>query len=259
MIIDLYLREKNGERELRIPILPEKLEFRRGDATFVTCEIMKLGEVAVPTGTELSAYAWASVFPGVGRRNDPLIHGTWYVPKWYDSTLEDWKKKGTLVNLLVTGYPINADVYVKAYQSEASGAFGDIVYELELVEARSITIQTSKVQTPTQTTTQRASTTSNSYTIKTGDTLWEIAKKLYNDGNKWSLIYNANKDIIEQTAKKHGKSSSENGWWIFPGVTLTIPKASVSAGTPSKTTKTSPTKGVSDMVQRIKETTNMLK
>ena len=31
------------------------------------------------------------------------------------------------------------------------------------------------------------------------------------------------KDIIEETAKKRGMKSSDNGHWIFPGVKLSIP------------------------------------
>ncbi|MCD8208767.1 MAG: LysM peptidoglycan-binding domain-containing protein [Bacteroidales bacterium] len=52
-----------------------------------------------------------------------------------------------------------------------------------------------------------------------------MAKKYYNDGSKYTKIYNANKDTIESTAKKHGYSSSSNGNWIFPGTVLTIPAA----------------------------------
>ena len=62
-----------------------------------------------------------------------------------------------------------------------------------------------------------------SYTIKKGDTLWMLAKKYYGSGVKYSIIYNANKEIIESTAKKHGKSSSDNGHWIYPGTKITIP------------------------------------
>ena len=40
---------------------------------------------------------------------------------------------------------------------------------------------------------------------------------------KISEIYNANKSIIESTAKKYGKKSSSNGHWIYPGCKLTIP------------------------------------
>lgn len=62
-----------------------------------------------------------------------------------------------------------------------------------------------------------------SYVIKKGDTLWDLAKKKYGNGSKYTLIYEANKDAIEADAKKHGKSSSNNGYWIYPGLTITIP------------------------------------
>ena len=61
------------------------------------------------------------------------------------------------------------------------------------------------------------------YTVKSGDCLWNIAKKFYGNGAKWKRIYKANKSIIEKTAKKYGYSSSSNGHWIFPGTKLTIP------------------------------------
>lgn len=62
-----------------------------------------------------------------------------------------------------------------------------------------------------------------SYTVKSGDCLWNIAKKYYGNGAEWKKIYNANKSAIEADAKKHGKSSSSNGHWIYPGLKLTIP------------------------------------
>lgn len=67
--------------------------------------------------------------------------------------------------------------------------------------------------------------TSKEYTIKSGDTLWGIAKAFYADGSKWGIIYNANKTIIEAVAEKHrgkGKGSS-NGHWIYPNTKITIP------------------------------------
>ncbi len=34
------------------------------------------------------------------------------------------------------------------------------------------------------------------YRVRSGDTLSKIAKKVYNDGNKWRVIYEANKDAL---------------------------------------------------------------
>lgn len=50
-----------------------------------------------------------------------------------------------------------------------------------------------------------------------------ISTKFLGSGAKYMQIYNANSGTIESTAKSHGKSSSSNGHWIYPGTTLTIP------------------------------------
>lgn len=77
-------------------------------------------------------------------------------------------------------------------------------------------------------------TTDTTYTVKQGDNLWSIAKKFYGSGTKNTVIYKANKDIIEKKAKYYGRSSSDNGYWIYPGTKLTIPGVES-----KKTTKTS--------------------
>ena len=222
MQVDIYLREKNGSREIRLPLLPEKITYKSGDTEYATYEIMNRGTVAIPTGVGLSRIGWEADFPGEGRQNDPAIRGTWNPPKYYHDTLEDWKSRGTLLTIIVTGYPFNFDVDISTYEADLSGPFGDMQYTLELQEHRDITIKTEQVKT-SSTTTKRTTKKTTTYTIKSGDTLWSIAERLLGAGSKWTTIYNANKDIIESTAKKHGYKSSDNGWWIFPGVTLSIP------------------------------------
>lgn len=66
-------------------------------------------------------------------------------------------------------------------------------------------------------------TSAQSYTVKSGDCLWNIAKKYYGNGADWKKIYNANKSAIEADARKHGKESSSEGHWIWSGLKLTIP------------------------------------
>ena len=62
------------------------------------------------------------------------------------------------------------------------------------------------------------------YVVVSGDTLWGISKKFYGTGTKYHIIYDANMELIEFTAKAHGKKSSDNGHWIWAGETLTIPE-----------------------------------
>lgn len=63
----------------------------------------------------------------------------------------------------------------------------------------------------------------NSYTVVSGDTLWRIAAQFYGRGVDYEKIYEANREIIESTAKSRGKKDSSHGHWIFPGTVLTIP------------------------------------
>ena len=223
MQIDIYIQERNGNREIRVPWLPEKVRFKSGGVTMATYDILDRGEVAVPTGSGLAAYSWESLFPGENRQGSSMQRGTWQAPKYYHNILEDWKKNGTPLRLLVTGYPVNVDVLLEDYEGDLTGGFGDIEYTLSFIEDRDIVVSSTKAESTKRQTS--ASTGSKTYKIKTGDTLWDIAAMAihYGDGSKWQTIYNANKDIIESTAKKYGKSSSNNGWWIYPGVTLTIP------------------------------------
>ena len=66
--------------------------------------------------------------------------------------------------------------------------------------------------------------TSKTHIVKSGDCLWNIAKKYYGNGSKWKIIYDTNKTVIEDAAKKRGKASSSNGHWIYPGTELIIPE-----------------------------------
>lgn len=224
MQVDIYVREKNGNRELRFPILPEKIVYKSGDAEFSTYDIMNRGPVAVPTGVGLARIGWEAEFPGEGRQDDPAIRGTWQAPKYFHDILEDWKAKGTLLTIIVTGYPFNFDVDLSTYQAEPSGPFGDMPYIIEYQEHRDIVIKTEQSTTSSTESSSRPTQETTAYTIKSGDTLWSIAERFLGSGAKWKTIYEANKDIIESTAKKHGYKSSNNGHWIFPGVTLSIPK-----------------------------------
>lgn len=69
---------------------------------------------------------------------------------------------------------------------------------------------------------KKKSTAVASYKVKSGDTLWSIAKKQLGSESKWKTLYSLNKSVIESTAKKHGYRSSSNGHWIFPGTVLKL-------------------------------------
>lgn len=89
-------------------------------------------------------------------------------------------------------------------------------------EYRAVTVkktkykETTKKKTTKKKTTTKKRTTENkpktkTYTVKSGDCLWNIAKKYYGNGAQYTKIYNANKSKIK------------NPNLIYPGQVLTIP------------------------------------
>lgn len=69
----------------------------------------------------------------------------------------------------------------------------------------------SKVQSGSSTTAKPKAKAAESYTVKSGDSLWKISERVYGNGNDWRRIYEANKDQIQ------------NPDVIQPGWVLTIP------------------------------------
>lgn len=74
-------------------------------------------------------------------------------------------------------------------------------------------------------TTNKPATQNKSYTVRSGDCLWNIARQFYGNSAKWNTIYEANKTTIENAARANGRASSSNGHWIYPGTVLIIPAA----------------------------------
>lgn len=67
------------------------------------------------------------------------------------------------------------------------------------------------------------SSSPNTYCVNPGDTIWSAALRVYHDGSKWKTFYDANQQLIEDTAKENGRESSEQGRYLYPGTRLIIP------------------------------------
>lgn len=115
-------------------------------------------------------------------------------------SIEDYK----IVEDVKEGFDIKVELKLKQYKEYST-------------KTMQITIKQYRppVVTRTVTTNNTATATSKpsgqNYTVKRGDCLWNIAKKFYGNGSKYTTIYNANKDKIK------------NPNLIYPNQVLWIP------------------------------------
>ena len=224
----------SGGAVTQFPMMPEKITLG-ADAKFMTYSIISLGDVKIPRGQGIKEISWSGIFPGKARKNSPLV-SSWVDPNTLIKRMEQYRDNGTICKLLVTGTCINYSVYISSFKGKYSGGLGDFYYDIKFIIAREIKIYTtkelkigtsSKTQRPASKKSNKKSTTGSkttTYTIKSGDTLSRIAQKKLGKASRYPEIYKLNNSKIEASAKKHGRKSSNNGHWIYPGTKLTIPK-----------------------------------
>jgi len=212
--MDFYLTAPDGSR-IHFPINPEQVAAQTG-AKLHTFEVIALGDIALPRGRIPTRFTWDGILPGELRKDAAYVKA-WRDPKELLGILSGWRMKGEKLRLLVTETPINHDVYIDTLEHIWAGGHGDAQYNITLAEARELII-TTQPQAGTQAQVQPeppkrpAPPTPKTYTVKSGDSLWAIAKQTLGDGSRWREIYNANAGVI-------GKDPN----LIKPGQTLRIP------------------------------------
>lgn len=229
--------------KILFPIAPEKITTKvNGDNKTIT--LINQSEVNQIKGMKLTEFSFDLLLPNQKYPFALYQDGVFRKAKYYLDKLEAFKKSKKPFKLKIirnngnnqTLFDTSMNVTLEGYEIEEDAEQGtDVkVSSIELKQYKTYGVTTIKVKKKSSTTNKKTVTkkkvvttkkkTVTTYTIKKGDTLWLIAKKCLGSGNKWKTVYNANKDIIEKTAKKHGKSSSANGRWLYVGTKLKITK-----------------------------------
>lgn len=200
-----YTDSKSKVQKLRIPVLPEKIEITYSDKDDKVY-VYGLGEVTIIKHPGTAMVKFDSFFPRYacqGSISNPTNPNT--CAKFMIALM----KSDTYATFTYTGgpHPLSMKCRIKYEEYEQGGDPNAIYYSLTLTEyvvtsVRKITVKSSsKTATKTATVKKQKTTTSSkatakTYTVKKGDCLWNIAKKFYGNGAKYTTIYNANKSII---------------------------------------------------------------
>lgn len=227
---------KDGSEVLTFPITPGELSINVGSKNKVVTLISE-GDINILKSPSLIEVEFEARFP---MRKYPYSREVSSFEAYFEKFTELKEKKKSFRFIVTRTTPngkrtwdTNLLMALEEFELKEDADEGDDVlmsfklkqfkeYGVKLVPISNSKPETTSTSDAPRSTDNKTSE-SKSYTVKSGDCLWNIAKKFYGNGAKYTVIYNANKSVIESTAKKYGKKSSSNGHWIYPGTKLTIP------------------------------------
>ncbi len=231
----------DGSEVLTFPITPGELTIKVGSNN-QTVTLINEGDINILKSPSLTEVSFEARFP---MRKYPYSRTPLSFQVYFDkfAELKEDKKSFRFIVTRTTPngkrlWDTNLLVALEDFEiTESADEGDDVLISFELKQFKEYGVKTlpkSYLKTTTSTATKKRSTNtapskpakksmSKTYTVKRGDCLWNISKYFYGKGSKWRTIYNANKSAIEADARKHGKQSSRDGHWIWPGLKLTIP------------------------------------
>lgn len=226
---------KDGSDLLTFPITPGELSIRVGSNNKKVTLISE-GDINILKSPSLIEVEFDARFP---MRKYPYSREVSSFQSYFNK-FEELKEKRKSFRFIVARndpkgdktWDTNLLVALEDFELKESAEEGDdVLVSIALKQFKEYGVKVlpkSYLKTTTSTSnkprsTENKASKSKSYTIKSGDCLWNIAKKFYGSGAQWKKIYEANKSVIESAAKRYGKKSSSNGHWIYPGTKLTIP------------------------------------
>ena len=208
----------------QLPVTPQKLtvKIKGGNKTLTLVNESDVNFLRLPGLTEIS---FDSDLPMLGKYS---FAAAYQRPDYYLSLLENLMTGRKPFQFIVSRtspsgkllYDSNMKVSLEDYTVTEDATKGpDVTVAITLKQYKSFatkTVQVQKTETATTVKTETPRETSSApavktYTVKSGDCLWNIAKKYYGNGARYSDIYSANKDKIS------------NPNLIYPGQVLTIP------------------------------------
>ena len=204
--------QQEGKGRIALPVKPTDYTVSVSHKNTVT-NVIQTGDINLMGKTGLRAVSLSSFFPARDYNfaksvGDPLS----LVEK-----IESWRNSGEPCRVVI-GRSLNMECTIESFSWGEQDATGDIYYTLSLKEYKRIKIKKANITVETDPHKQRETkapetNSGKKYTVKSGDCLWNIAKKFYGNGAQYKKIVDANQQIFSKRSPN----------LIYAGEVLNIP------------------------------------
>lgn len=137
--MDIYLKPKTESEWFRFPVMPDRINIK-SSAKSQTINIINIGEIKVPRGSQLTGYSWNGILPAEANSGHSFVFD-WQEPTAIIKKLREWQEAGETLTLMVTELCINEDVFIESMNYEYQGV-GDCSYTINLSVRKELSIST---------------------------------------------------------------------------------------------------------------------
>jgi LysM repeat protein len=191
--MEYWLSYNNMAESLQLPIAPSSDQIVRGNNN-TTVNITAAGELGLIGKSKLATIALDSFFPA--QEYDFCQYTGFPAPYDCVKMIERWRQSGQPIRLIITETDINMAASIESFSYGEQDGTGDVYFTLELKEYRFITVPivatTAVATASTSAITRQTKPVPTTYTVKKGDTLYAIAKKLTGNGSNYTTIATKN-------------------------------------------------------------------
>jgi len=176
------------KEKLHLPVPPPNYDVT-GAMNNSTINVENIGEINMLGRPKLKPVTISSFFPA--QEYSFCQYSGFPNPNQCVDMIEKWKNSLKPIQLIITGTRVNMFCSIESFKFGEKDGTGDIYFTLELKEYKTLGTM---VLSSTNTVSSRPNTKNQvaSYTVKTGDTLSLIAKKVYGDSSKYTTIVTKN-------------------------------------------------------------------
>ena len=208
--MEIYLGTDNDK--IRFPVVPPSIGVNRSNNIDAE-SVIKLGEVPIFNGTSLKTIEFTSFFPN--QEYSFCDYTGFMKPYEFSEKIQKWMYEGKPLRVIVTDSPTNMQCLIQQFDTVEQDGTRDLYFTLNLLEYRPIEVpnlsnsNTSSNSNNTQNTSRPNEVNTNSnnqqktHKVVKGDTLYDIAKKHYGNGNLYPKIKEANKTKYPSLAKNN--------------------------------------------------------